>query len=57
VHIAAKNADSNGELCCECLKLVDQKSTLFLMSTSCIVIIEIVQQIDVSIEAVEETAA
>jgi len=57
VYITAKNTYTDGELSCERLKLVDQEGALFLMSTSRVMVIEIVQQINVSVEVVEKTAA
>ena len=56
MNVSAKNADANREFCSKCLQLLDEIQAFLLMCAGCIVIIQIIQQVDASVEVIEKSA-
>lgn len=57
MHISAKNGYTSRVLLREVLQHLDELATLRLMLARCVVVVQIVEQIDLAIELVEETAS
>jgi hypothetical protein len=54
MDITAQDGDANGELGGKRLELVNQKGTFFLVSSSGVVIVQIIQQVHASVKRVEK---
>lgn len=57
MYVTAKDGYSNGKLGSQGLELMDKEKTLSLVGASRVMVIKIIQQIDTSIEMVEEATA
>lgn len=57
MYVASEDGDADGELGGEGLELRDEVVAFFFVGMGCIVIIEVIEKINATVEVVEETSA
>lgn len=57
MYVTAKDGDSSGEFGCKGLELVNKEESLFLVGSSSVVIVKVIQQINTAVEMVEKSTS